>query len=229
MQVNWQHYSLKQLHDNATQSFRAGGGSRPDVLLIEINDQKAVLKDQNSADPWFARIVGPLLNWRECKGLRRLVAASSIPNLLAVPDTRSFLMSFHESQQITRVDTNEVDWEAFFSKLKSAIDQIHALGVAHNDLRNPSNILITKDGDPILVDLVACFCRGRKWNLINRWLFNKFCQVDHSAVTKLKQRVAPHLVLDSDIHAEAIAGRTGMSARRFGQWVRKVSRQLFTK
>lgn len=228
MSVNWSNYTLEQLRANATQTFREGGGSRPDVLLIEISGEKAVLKDQGGADKTFALLIGPLLNWRECKALTKLARVTCVPNLLSKPTTRSFLMTYHESEQITRLDKYQPEWPVFFEKLSSAIAEVHAAGVAHNDLRNPTNTLVTPNGDPILVDLVACFCQGSAYNIVNRWVFNKFCQVDMSAITKIKGRVAKELITDEDIVAEDIAGRPGMAVKGFGQWIRKVSRKLFT-
>lgn len=233
MTFNWQKYSTPELRAHATTRFREGGGSRPDVMLIEIDGRKAVLKDQGGADKWFALLIGPILNWRECKALKKLSTLDFVPDLLSVPDSRAFLMSYHESEQITRLkggqfQDKQPNWPDFFAKLTSAIDQLHAHGVAHNDLRNPTNTLITPGGDPILVDLVACFCRGRRWNLPNRWLFDKFAQVDRSALTKLKTRVAPELLGEGDVNPEEIAGRAGMAAKGLGQWVRKISRKLFT-
>lgn len=35
--------------------------------------------------------------------------------------------------------------------LRSAIDHLHTLGWAHNDL-NPSNVLVAEDGSPVLID-----------------------------------------------------------------------------
>jgi len=229
MSTNWQQYSLQQLRSHSTTVFRQGGGSRPDVLLIEIDGEKAVLKDQGGADRLFALLVGPVLNWRECKALDKLKDVQCIPKLLNKPSSRSFLMSYHESEQITRLANFEPDWPDFFLKLRTAIDEVHSAGVAHNDLRNPTNTLVTVDGDPILVDLVACFCRGQSWNVLNQWLFNKFSQVDLSAITKIKQRVAPELVEESDVLPEEIAGQAGLAAKSLGQWIRRVSRKLFTK
>jgi len=100
--------------------------------------------------------------------------------------------------------------------------------VAHNDLRNPTNTLVTPKGEPILVDLVACFCRGQAWNIPNRWLFDKFTQVDLSAITKIKTRVAPDLVGSEDVVAEEIAGKAGLVVKGLGQWIRRISRKLFT-
>ncbi len=228
MTFNWQQYSTAELRKHAVATFREGGGSRPDVLLIDIEGHKAVLKDQGGADKWFALLIGPILNWRECKALRKLAAVPCIPDLLSVPDKRSFLMSYHESEQITRLTRIQPDWPVFFNKLSAAIADVHQAGVAHNDLRNPTNTLITADGEPILVDLVACFCQGQVWNRPNQWLFKKFSQVDRSAITKIKSKVAPELITDNDIKPEEIAGKAGMAAKGLGQWIRKLSRRLFT-
>ena len=228
MSFNWSNYTLEQLKANATQTFRAGGGSRPDVLLIVIDGHKAVLKDQSGADKAFAFLIGPILNWRECKALKKLAHVRCIPELLAQPSRRSFLMSYHESEQITRLEKFTPDWPTFFEKLSAAIDDVHTAGVAHNDLRNPTNTLVTPNGDPILVDLVACFCRGPAWNTPNRWMFNKFCQVDLSAITKLKGKVAKDLITDSDVLPEQIAGKFGLAIKGLGQLIRRVSRVLFT-
>lgn len=229
MLVDWSSYSVQHLRDHAIHSFRKGEGSRPDVLLIEIEGERAVLKDQNGADKWFAKLIGPVLNWRECKALAKLQGVDCTPDLLAVPDKRSFLMTYHASEQVTRLQEVEPDWVEFFPKLSAAIQALHANGVAHNDLRNPSNILVTAEGQPILVDLVACFCRGQKWNVVNHWLFEKFAQVDHSAVRKLKSRVAPELITAQDIEARDIAGRPGLWVKGMGQLIRKASRKLFTR
>lgn len=229
MQKDWQQYSLAQLREHAVDSFRQGGGSRPDVLLVCIDGHYAVLKDQNGADKWFAKLIGPILTWRECKALNKLSELECVPDLLHRPDARSFLMSYHPSEPITRLKKIEPDWPDFFQKMSDAIQQIHQAGVAHNDLRNHTNTLVTHDGKIILVDLVACFCQGANWNFINQWLFNKFCQVDRSAITKLKSRVAPELITDDDVVAEKIAGKAGMAARSLGQSIRKLSRLIFTK
>lgn len=228
MPFQWSKIDLETLRAHSTTHFRIGGGSRPDVLLIEMEGQRAVLKDQNGADRWFAKIIGPILNWRECKALNRLSDVSCVPKLLARPDSRSFLMSHHESQQITKIDQTNFDWVGFFSALEAAIEQLHAAGVAHNDLRNPTNTLVTPNGQPVLVDLVACFCKGSDWNIVNHWMFDKFTQVDRSAITKMKQRFAPHLINEDDVIASEIAGRPGMWIKALGQAVRRLSRRIFT-
>ena len=59
-------------------------------------------------------------------------------------------------------------------------------------------------------------------------MFNKFTQVDLSAITKIKSKVAKDLIADTDITSEDIAGRPGMAIKGLGQWIRRLSRKLFT-
>lgn len=45
--------------------------------------------------------------------------------------------------------------------LESAIDHLHSLGWAHNDL-NPGNVLVDKSGMPVLIDFDSCHEIGQK-------------------------------------------------------------------
>jgi len=68
--ANWQQYTKQQLREMAIETYRQGGGSRPDVFLLEKDGEQAVLKDHDGMDKWFAKVVGPLLAWREAKALK---------------------------------------------------------------------------------------------------------------------------------------------------------------
>lgn len=228
MSFDWKTYSLEQLYKYTTESYRQGGGSRPEVSLVDINGHKAVLKDHNKMDPKFAFLVGRLLVWRELKALKRLDAVTGIPNVLAVPDSRAILMEHINARQVVTVDRNEYDVKQYLVKLRDLIDKMHVAGVGHGDLRSPTNALIDDKGDAALVDFVASINRGATWNVVNRYLFSKMMLVDISAITKLKKRIAPELLDDTDFETSSIAGKKGLLFRQIGQWVRKVSRQLLS-
>ena len=53
----------------------------------------------------------------------------------------------------------QLDKAKFFAALESAIDYLHSLGLAHNDI-NPGNIMV-KDGLPILIDFGSCQPYGK--------------------------------------------------------------------
>ena len=64
--------SLPELRQTVSDVYRRGRGSRPDVLLISVDGELAVLKDYGACDPWFARVLGPFLAGRESRTLQRL-------------------------------------------------------------------------------------------------------------------------------------------------------------
>lgn len=225
MPIDWTAYSRSQLREASIARFQQGGGSSPEVLLIEINGEQAVLKDQNNTAKIFAALLGGVLTRREARALRQLASLESAPKLLSCPDSRSFLMSYQTSLPITEVDCSQIHWPDFLRQLSHAIDAMHALGITHNDLRNAENILVMPNGKPLLIDFAGCFWQGCRYNLVRRWVFNKLKQVDRSAITKLKLRHAPELLLESDIHNHEIAGKW---LTRLTHGIRRVSKTIST-
>lgn len=224
----WQQYSKAELRGFAIETYREGGGSRPDVFLLEKDGEQAVLKDHDGMDPAFARLIGPLLAWREAKAMRRLESVDGIPVLLFCPDKRSLLMEHISARQVVNVDEKEYEAQDYLQSLSELIKRMHESGIAHGDLRSPTNALIDEKGNAALVDFVASFGRGATLNFINQYIFNKMCLVDFSAITKLKKRIAPHLLDETDMESSQVAGKTGMLFRSLGQFVRRASRRLFT-
>jgi serine/threonine protein kinase len=53
----------------------------------------------------------------------------------------------------------QLDKARFFAALESAIDYLHSLGLAHNDI-NPGNIMV-KDEMPVLIDFGSCQPYGK--------------------------------------------------------------------
>ncbi|KAH6957514.1 kinase-like domain-containing protein [Ilyonectria sp. MPI-CAGE-AT-0026] len=67
----------------------------------------------------------------------------------------------HELHNYIRSGHAIQDKEQFMEMVESAIHHVHSLGWAHNDL-NPTNILMTEDGKPILVDFGSAHRIGEK-------------------------------------------------------------------
>ncbi|KAI1405945.1 serine/threonine-protein kinase [Hypoxylon fuscum] len=51
-------------------------------------------------------------------------------------------------------DIQDLDQDQFLKELESAVDHLHSLGLAHNDIK-PENIMI-KNGAPVLIDFGSC-------------------------------------------------------------------------
>lgn len=206
---------------------RVGGGSRPHVAIIETDELTAVIKDHGGCDKQFARWLGPLLARREVRSLRQIEALDTAPSVLKVLNRRAFMMSRVEAIPYRQQTRQPEEWKEYFEELKLQVDAMHDLGVAHCDMRSPDNTLIDSNNRPVLVDFVASYRRGARWNLWSQWVFSKLCTVDHSAIEKQKRKVAPHL-LKSPEAGKSGGGAIGWLARKFGERVRDLSRFLFT-
>ena len=210
------------LYAHAVHSFRRGGGTEPDVVIVACGQARAVLKDYGRADGWFARLIGPLLIHREAQALRRLAGVTGVPRMLRRLDARAVLMEYVPAEPWPRMQPPAVA----FDRLDALVANMHTRGVAHCDLRAPSNILVDESGRPFLVDFVARVCRGRPWNLPWNWIFRRFCQADRNALAKLKVRHAPELATEQDRYLATHRGIWVKGVRRAGDVIRRSFRAL---
>ncbi|KAI0152729.1 kinase-like protein [Xylariaceae sp. FL1272] len=58
-----------------------------------------------------------------------------------------------------RSGENSVDVDAIMARLREAVDHLHKLGLAHNDL-NPNNIMMDDEDMPVVIDLGSCQPEG---------------------------------------------------------------------
>lgn len=208
--------------------FAKAGGTRPAVWLLENRESRAVLKDYNVCIGWYARLIAPLLVWREVKALRALAGIVGIPQLLQQVGKRAFVMEYVPAARLARKKRDE--WPTpDFTALDLLIEHMHEAGVAHGDLRRSSNILFDAEGQPYLVDFVSHLQRAPAWNFPWNWLFRRLCRADNKAVLKLKLRVAPELLSDQEKASVGHDSWFDRSARAFGQSIRSLSRLLFAR
>ncbi len=210
------------------QTYRQGGGSRPDVLLLELDSHQAVLKDHNACDRLFGAMLGPLLASREARALRSLEGIAGVPSLYTRVGRRCLLMEHIPGTQLIRCGDNPA-WEEFFARLQGLLRDMHTRGVAHCDLRSPTNTLVCVGNRPAVVDFVSCVFRGGRWNPLMSWVFGKFRDADRAAVIKLKLQVAPQLVTAAEARSLRHRSIVERIARWIGAAVRNASRWLLTE
>lgn len=222
--------SLDSLHARAQKVFRRGGGTRPEVLLVEVDGKLAVLKDYAHSDPWFRRLIGPLSARREARALELLDGVAGVPRLLGRPARDAVLIEYVSGVSARELKRGSLTPE-FFERFYRLVEDIHRRGVAHCDLRSTGNILIGPDGAPYAVDFVAHFKQGRWWNPLTRWIFRKFCEADRTAVARLKRSHAPELLTAAEQAALARDRNTPLerAVRVIGKGIRNLSRWLLTR
>lgn len=225
---HWDGYSLAELRNHATITYREAKGSRPDVLLIEIDGRQAVLKDFSHSDKGFSHLIGPLLVMRETRSLARLDGIAGIPHLLRRISRYAFLIEAVDATPASQLRDCGCP-QTFFDRLHELLDSMHARGVAHCDLRSAGNTLIDKQQQPWLVDFVASVHQGQPWNLPARWLFRQFTAADHGAVLKLKKRLSPELLTaEEQTLLNHRHGWLESLARNLGKGTRNLTRGLLT-
>ena len=221
---------LDALRAHVVKTFREGGGMRPDVALIKVGGEEAVLKDYGKSDPWFRRVAGPLSARREARALEQLRGVRGVPRLLRQVAPDALLIEHIPGASMRAVPRGGLTPQ-FFERFYRLVDRLHEAGVAHCDLRSQGNILVGADGEPHVVDFAAHFRRGRSWNPVSGWMYAKFCEADRVAVARLKKSHAPELLTEIEIQALARDRKTWLerTARLIGKSVRNVSRWLLTK
>lgn len=212
--------SRAQLHARAQTYYKAGGRTEPEVALVVHGGARAVLKDYARTPGWFGRVVAPVLIWREASALRRLDGLIGIPRLYRQLDRRAVLIEYLPAEPWPQVRPQP----AAYDRLEALVQAMHVRGVAHGDLRAPSNLLVDAAGTPYIVDFVARVCRGGAWNLPWNWLFRQFVAADQSALVKLRVRFAPRLASDADRASLAHQGAIERVARSIGERTRTLVR-----
>src|SRR3972149_2781540 len=122
-----QDLSLEQLRAHTVKTFRRGGGSRPDVLLIRAGGEGAGVKDFSRADPWFRRLVGPLSVRREARALRQLDGARGVPRLLRVVNRDALLLEYVPGISAREVPPGGLA-PPFFERFYLLVDRLHGFG-----------------------------------------------------------------------------------------------------
>ena len=211
------------------QTLREGGGTRARVLRVTLGERDAVLKDHAGCDPLFSTLLGPILTGRECKALKILSSVEGVPLLIDRRGSRAVLMEWFSASPFKTLQRDTEFWRQFFVSLEQRLVAIHQAGVAHCDLRSLNNVLVNSSGEACIVDFVACFFEGRRWNLLSRAVFRRFCRADDDAVLKLKQQVAPELLSDEQWSRIGHAGWFARGARNTGKLIRRLSRILLTR
>ena len=181
----------ESLHDYRPQRIRAGGGTRPQLLLLEQAGKRAVMKDYR-ASGWLLRpLIGPWLIGREEHIYRTLAGAPGVPHLIGRLDRHALVVEHVEGRNCAKYADGELPRE-FFDRLRTVVETLHSRGVVHCDIKNRSNIVVADGDQPYIVDFASAFTRAGSPGLasclapLRRLAFDRFRTDDLRAVAKAK-------------------------------------------
>jgi len=121
---------------------------------------------------------------REFSAYQRLEGLEGVPMCHGMVDNL-YLVIDHVEGTSYRL-TEWTDREGFFVEFLKLIQQFHARGVSHGDLKSKSNIIVTPDQRPCVVDFGTAFVRKDGFNPINNRLFEYSRRLDLNAWAKHK-------------------------------------------
>jgi len=151
-----------------------------EIHRLEIDGQALAIKTAAGHGP--LALANRIALKREARAYERLEQVAGIPRCFGFFGKRCLVLEFVQASPFR---DHQVP-EEFFDKLFDTIRAMHALGVAHGDLKRKSNLLVDANGDPLLVDFGASVTLREGFHPLNRQLFQFMRQTDINAWVKLK-------------------------------------------
>ena len=163
-----------------------GGRGNPDVLCVRDGEVRVVVKDFSARGP-IVRIVGAWLIGRELRAYAQLAGHRAVPRVLGRIDDLAFVIEYRPGEIMGSKLAGRVP-KGFIAELRAAVEEMHARGVVHLDLRHRSNALADPDGHPVLIDFASALC-FRPGGLAARVLLPLLSWIDRRAVDKWERQL----------------------------------------
>ncbi len=158
---------------------------KPDVLRVEHNGRRFVVKDFAPRRVLLRATFGRWITAREARAWRALAGHPSVPRFLGRIDALALALEYRPGRALSR----QLELPAgFVSKLEAAVASMHARGVVHLDLRHQTNVLADeRSGAPVLIDFGAALV-FRPGSFAHRFLLPLFARIDRHALSKWRTR-----------------------------------------
>ena len=124
--------------------------------------QKWLVKDCGVCNPIIRNTVGRFIFYRETRALHRLSGIKNIPGPIVTPKAYTLAYPYIPGKTLKESIRNRDNInDSFFEKLEKLVITMHQRGVAHLDIRNRRNILITPENEPIIIDFQTAIFTNR--------------------------------------------------------------------
>jgi hypothetical protein len=173
------------LERHVQEELRPANPHRPRLARVEVEGQRAVVKDYRPCG-WLLRTwFGPWLIAREEAIYRCLEGCPGVPRLVGRVDRHALAVEYIPGRNAGEHADGTLPPE-FFARLQEVVDAIHARGVVHCDLKNRRNVVVAEGYHPYLVDFSAAFTRRGRFARLRGFAYRQFLLDDQKAVVKAK-------------------------------------------
>ncbi|MFW6188810.1 MAG: phosphotransferase [Planctomycetota bacterium] len=193
------------LSDPPVRVLRQGTPNKCDVRVHRIGDELLLVKDFGRKSRVYRSLLGVLTTWHEARVLRRLRGLPGVPQLRGRPSRCSVAMSYVPCRRARSRNPQIADRAAFAERLRDIVRKMHRRGVVHFDLKHRSNLMVTEEGRPFVIDFESAFYFGR--GLLGRLLVKFLGRVDWLAVSNWIRRICPEQLTPAERRLAAEARR----------------------
>jgi serine/threonine protein kinase len=161
--------------------------------ILAISNQGTLLRYRNEGIDVVVKAAmgGGLLRTLRERTLRREFAAyQRLQGLAGVPRCHGMAGGHYlVLEYVQGTPYREAEWEDrahWFDEFLQLLRSIHERGVAHGDLKSKSNIMVTADGKPCVIDFGTAFVHKAGFHPLNNRLFEHARRMDLNAFVKHK-------------------------------------------
>ncbi|MEE8494869.1 MAG: RIO1 family regulatory kinase/ATPase [Xanthomonadales bacterium] len=121
---------------------------------------------------------------REFGAYRRMGGLCGVPECYGLLEGRYLVIEFIRGTPYRHA--NWTDRDNWFRDFLKILQSIHERGVIHGDLKSKSNILVTEDEKPCVIDFGTTFLHKSGFHPVNNWFFEYGKRLDINAWVKHK-------------------------------------------
>jgi predicted Ser/Thr protein kinase len=121
---------------------------------------------------------------REYQAYLRMDGLAGVPQCYGMIDGNYMVIEFVRG--VPYRQANWVNRDRWFEEFLAVLRSIHERGVSHGDLKSKSNIMVTADENPCVIDFGTAFIHKPGVHPLNNWLFEHGKRMDINAWVKHK-------------------------------------------
>ncbi len=121
---------------------------------------------------------------REFRAYENMQGLDNVPEIYAFLKQQYLVMEYIPGSPYRYA--NWQDRDLWFTQLQQTIEAFHQRGVAHGDLKSKSNIIVTEEQKPCVIDFGTAITFRPGFHPINHRLFRFACRLDRNAWVKHK-------------------------------------------
>ena len=152
------------------------------ILLYQQDGLELVVKSAMGSPAAYRARLATLR--REYRAYQRLAGRVGVPHCHGMPGERYLVIDYVRGTPYRQASFS--DREVWFEALLEIVQGFHARGVSHGDLKSKSNILVTEDKKPCVIDFGTSFINRTGFHPINNYLFRYSARLDLNAWVKHK-------------------------------------------